>query len=206
MTGRLITFEGGDGAGKSTQIARLADYLDELGIPVLCTREPGGTAGAEAIRTLLVSGEADWDPLAEAMLHFAARREHVEKFIRPTVAGGTWVLCDRFFDSTVAYQCYGQGVSLDDETALRRLAIDNLQPDLTLLLDIPVETGRARAQMRQQSRYEAMSDDLHLRVRAGFLEIARREPQRVKIIDAGRDADSVAAAVCRIVAGHFGLS
>ena len=88
MTGRLITFEGGDGAGKSTQIARLADYLDELGIPVLCTREPGGTAGAEAIRTLLVSGEADWEPLAEAMLHFAARREHVEKFIRPAVVAG----------------------------------------------------------------------------------------------------------------------
>ena len=110
--------------------------MDELGIPVLCTREPGGTAGAEAIRTLLVSGEADWEPLAEAMLHFAARREHVEKFIRPAVAGGTWVLCDRFFDSTVAYQCYGQGVSLDDETALRRLAIDDLQPDLTLLLDL----------------------------------------------------------------------
>ena len=206
MTGRLITFEGGDGAGKSTQIARLADYLGGLGISVLCTREPGGTVGAEAIRTLLVSGEADWDPLTEAMLHFAARREHVEKRVRPAVTAGTWVLCDRFYDSTVAYQCYGQGVSLDDEATLRRLAVDNLRPDLTLLLDIPVETGRARAQARQQSRYEAMNDDLHLRVRAGFLAIARREPQRVKIVDAGQDPDSVAAAVRRIVAEHFDLS
>ena len=206
MTGRLITFEGGDGAGKSTQIARLADYLGGLGISVLCTREPGGTVEAEAIRTLLVSGEADWDPLTEAMLHFAARREHVEKRVRPAVIAGTWVLCDRFYDSTVAYQCYGQGVSLDDEATLRRLAVDNLRPDLTLLLDIPVETGRARAQARQQSRYEAMNDDLHLRVRAGFLAIARREPQRVKIVDAGQDPDSVAAAVRRIVAEHFDLS
>ncbi|MCY4503253.1 MAG: dTMP kinase, partial [Alphaproteobacteria bacterium] len=109
MTGRLITFEGGDGAGKSTQIARLADYLAGFGITVLCTREPGGTAEAEAIRALLVSGEADWEPLTEAMLHYAARREHVEKRIRPALAAGEWVISDRFYDSTVAYQCYGQG-------------------------------------------------------------------------------------------------
>ncbi len=206
MTGRLITFEGGDGAGKSTQIARLADYLAGFGIPVLCTREPGGTAEAEAIRALLVSGEADWDPLTEAMLHYAARREHVEKRIRPALAAGEWVISDRFYDSTVAYQCYGQGLAAEDEAALRRLAIGGLQPDLTLMLDIPVETGRERAQARQKSRYEAMNDDLHLRVRAGFLEIARREPQRVAVVDAARDPDNVAAAVQTIVAGRFGLS
>ena len=206
MTGRLITFEGGDGAGKSTQIVRLADYLAGLGIPVLCTREPGGTAEAEAVRALLVSGEADWDPLTEAMLHYAARREHVEKRIRPALAAGKWVISDRFYDSTVAYQCYGQGVAPADEGALRRLAIGGLQPDLTLMLDIPVETGRKRAQARQKSRYEAMNDDLHLRVRAGFLEIARREPQRVAVVDAARDPDNVAAAVQTIVAGRFSLS
>ena len=206
MTGRLITFEGGDGAGKSTQIARLADYLAGLGIPVLCTREPGGTAEAEAVRALLVSGEADWDPLTEAMLHYAARREHVEKRVRPALAAGKWVISDRFYDSTVAYQCYGQGLAAEDEAALRRLAIGGLQPDLTLMLDIPVETGRDRAQARQKSRYEAMNDDLHLRVRAGFLEIARLEPQRVAVVDATHDPDNVAAAVQAIVAGRFGLS
>ena len=206
MTGRLITFEGGDGAGKSTQIARLADYLAGFGITVLCTREPGGTAEAEAIRALLVSGEADWDPLTEAMLHYAARREHVEKRIRPALAAGEWVISDRFYDSTVAYQCYGQGLATEDEAALRRLAVGDLQPDLTLMLDISVKTGRERAQARQESRYEAMNDDLHHRVRAGFLEIARREPQRVAVVDAARDPDNVAAAVQTIVAGRFGLS
>ena len=206
MTGRLITFEGGDGAGKSTQTARLADFLAGLGIPVLCTREPGGTAEAEAIRVLLVSGEADWDPLTEAMLHYAARREHVEKRIRPALAAGKWVISDRFYDSTVAYQCYGQGVAPEDESALRRLAIGSLQPDLTLMLDIPVETGRERAQARQKSRYEAMNDDLHLRVRSGFLDIARRERQRVAVVDAAQDPDNVAAAVQTIVAERFGLS
>ena len=206
MTGRLITFEGGDGAGKSTQIARLADYLAGLAIPALCTREPGGTVEAEAIRTLLVSGKADWDPLTEAMLHYAARREHVEKRIRPALAAGKWVISDRFYDSTVAYQCYGQGVAPEDEGALRRLAVGGLQPDLTLLLDIPVETGRERVQARQKSRYEAMNDGLHLRVRSGFLEIARREPLRVAVVDAAQDPGSVAAAVQSIVAGRFGLS
>ena len=206
MTGRLITFEGGDGAGKTTQIARLANWLDGLGVPAIRTREPGGTDEAEAIRALLVAQEADWDPVTEAMLHYAARREHVEKRIRPAMASGKWVLCDRFYDSTVAYQCYGQGVAQEDETALRRLAIGGLQPDLTLLLDIPVETGRERTRERQQSRYEEMNDDLHLRVRAGFLEIARREPGRMAVIDAVGDPESVAAAVRIVVAGRFGLS
>ena len=206
MTGRLITFEGGDGAGKSTQIARLAEFLDGCGFPVVRTREPGGTVEAEAIRSLLVSGEADWDPLTEAMLHYAARREHVEKRIRPALTAGKWVLSDRFYDSTVAYQCYGQGVAVEEEAALRQLAIGGLQPDLTLLLDIPVETGRQRARARLKSRYEAMNNEVHLRVRAGFLEIARRDPRRVAVVDAGQDPDSVAAAVQNIVAGRFGLS
>ncbi len=206
MTGRLITFEGGDGAGKSTQAGRLADWLEEHGIQVIRTREPGGTTEAEAIRGLLVAGARDWDPLTEAMLHYAARREHAEKRIRPALAAGTWVLSDRFFDSTVAYQCYGQGVAPEDEAVLRRLAIGGLRPDLTLLLDLPVETGRDRARERQKSRYEEMNDELHLRVRAGFLEIARRETQRVAVVDAAQDPDSVAAAVQAVVAAHFGLS
>ncbi len=206
MTGRLITFEGGDGAGKTTQIARLAEWLDELGVPAIRTREPGGTDEAEAIRKLLVSGGANWDPVTEAMLHYAARREHVAKHIRPAMTSGQWVLCDRFYDSTVAYQCYGQGVSQEDEAVLRRLAIGSLQPDLTLLLDIPVAVARNRARERRKSRYEEMNDELHRRVRAGFLEIARREPERVAVIDAAGDADGVAAAVRAAVARRFGLS
>ncbi len=206
MTGKLITFEGGDGAGKSTQAARLAGWLRGLGIPVICTREPGGTAEAETIRALLVSGDRDWDPFTEAMLHYAARREHVEKRIRPTLAAGTWVLSDRFYDSTVAYQCYGQGVAEEDEAALRGLAIGGLKPDLTLLLDIPVETGRLRVRDRQKSRYEAMTDELHHRVHAGFLEIARREPQRIAVVDGGPDPGDVATVVRNIVAGRFSLS
>ena len=206
MTGRLITFEGGDGAGKTTQVARLAEWLDELGVPAIRTREPGGTHEAEAVRKLLVSGGANWDPVTEAMLHYAARREHVAKRIRPAMTSGQWVLCDRFYDSTVAYQCYGQGVAPEDEATLRRLAIGGLQPDLTLLLDIPVATGRDRARERPKSRYEEMSDELHRRVRAGFLEIARREPERVAVIDAAGDADGVAAAVRTVVAKRFGLS
>ena len=206
MTGRLITFEGGDGAGKSTQIARLADWLDKRGIPVTRTREPGGTVEAETIRALLVSGDRDWDPFTEAMLHYAARREHVEKRIRPALAAGTWVLSDRFYDSTIAYQCYGQGVAAEDETTLRQLAIGGLRPDLTLLLDIPVEIGRQRVRDRQKSRYEAMNDELHRRVRTGFLEIAHREPQRVAVIDAEQGSEDVAAIVQNIVAERFRLS
>ena len=206
MTGRLITFEGGDGAGKSTQIVRLADWLGGRGIAVVRTREPGGTTEAEAIRKLLVSGKPDWDALTEAMLHYAARREHVEKRIRPALEAGTWVLSDRFYDSTVAYQCCGQGVAPEDEAVLRRLAIGGLEPDLTLLLDIPVDTGRERTRQRRNSRYEEMNDELHVRVRAGFLEIARREPERVAVVDAGREPDSVAAAVQAIVSERFGLS
>ncbi|MCY3981712.1 MAG: dTMP kinase [Alphaproteobacteria bacterium] len=204
--GQLISFEGGDGAGKTTQIARLANWLDGLGVPVIRTREPGGTDEAEAIRTLLVAQKADWDPLAEAMLHYAARREHVEKRIRPALTSGTWVLCDRFYDSTIAYQCYGQGVALEDESALRQFAIGALRPDLTLLLDIPVAAGRDRTRDRRQSRYEEMNNDLHLRVREGFLAIAHREPERVTIIDAAEDPESVAAAVRAVVARRFDLS
>ncbi len=205
MTGRLITFEGGDGAGKSTQLPLLAGYLRSLNIPVMCTREPGGTPEAEAIRELLVSGQADWDPLAEALLHYAARREHVEKRIRPALAAGQWVLSDRFYDSTIAYQCYGQGVALDDEARLRRLAIGALRPDLTLFLNISVEAARERKRARQPSRYEAMADPVHRFVLQGFMESARREPDRIAVIDAEQDCDGVAAAVRTVVAERFNL-
>jgi len=205
VTGRLITFEGGDGAGKSTQLPRLAGYLDSLGIPVVCTREPGGAPEAEAIRELLVSGRAEWDPLSEAMLHYAARREHVEKRIRPALEAGQWVLSDRFYDSTVAYQCYGQGVALEDEALLRRLAIGELRPDLTVFLNISVAAARKRRQARKPSRYEAMAESVHRSVLRGFIESARLEPDRIAVVDAETDCDSVAAEVRALVARRFNL-
>ncbi len=203
MTGRLITFEGSDGAGKSTQLPRLAAWLEGQGVSLLATREPGGAEGAERIRELLLADGADWDPLTEAMLHHAARREHVEKRMRPALAAGRWVLSDRFYDSTVAYQCFGQGVAREDEAVLRRLATGGLAPDLTLFLDLPLETARAR--QANPARYEAMSDALHRRVREGFLAIAREEPQRVAVIDASGDPDSVSEAIRERVAQRFGL-
>src|ERR1043166_7844182 len=144
--GKFITFEGGEGAGKSTQAGRLKARLEETGKRVVLTREPGGSEGAEAIRKLLVEGETHrWDALTEVFLLSAARRDHVLKTIRPALTRGQWVICDRFYDSTAAYQGYGQGVKLSVIDQLRRKAINRLQPDLTLLLDMPVETGLARA-------------------------------------------------------------
>jgi dTMP kinase len=142
--GYFITLEGGEGAGKSTQARRLAAALAAAGVPVLRTREPGGAPGAERIRDLLLS-PGSWDSLTEAMLHFAARREHVVRSIRPMLEAGAWVICDRFADSTLAYQGAGQGLAYETWARLCDLTLEGLQPDLTLILDLPVEAGLARA-------------------------------------------------------------
>src|SRR5215213_11468455 len=133
--GRFITLEGGEGAGKSTQARLLAERLAARGVPVLLTREPGGAPGAEAVRGVLL-GAGPWDGVAETMLHFAARREHVARSIRPALDAGMWVVCDRFADSTLAYQCFGQGVPRAVWDGLAAIALDGLGPDLTLILDI----------------------------------------------------------------------
>jgi dTMP kinase len=189
----FITLEGGEGAGKTTQSKRLAAALTEAGLPVLRTREPGGAPGAERIRDLLLTG-GGFDPVAEAMLHFAARREHLARTIRPALAAGITVISDRFADSTLAYQGAGQGLPRAVWDRLAAVALEGFAPDLTLILDLPPEAGMARAAGRGlPDRYERLGLDFHRRVRDGFLAIAAAEPARCRIIDAARDADAVFA-------------
>jgi len=204
--GRLITFEGGEGCGKSTQIKRLASALDLRGERFLVTREPGGSPGAEDIRRLLVEGEPGrWDAITEALLVSAARRDHVERVIRPALAEGRWVLCDRFHDSTTAYQGAGHGVDADTLEELRRIALGDLRPDLTLLLDLDIDIGLGRAQGRggKETRFERFDRAFHQRVRDGFLTIARTEPGRVRLIDASDTPEAVAAAILALVDSCF---
>ncbi|MBM3644983.1 MAG: dTMP kinase [Alphaproteobacteria bacterium] len=207
--GRFITLEGGEGAGKTTQIARLRDWLEARGVRSIATREPGGSPGAEAIRKLLVEGAADrWDGTTEALLHYAARRDHLRATVRPALAAGTWVVCDRFADSTLAYQGFGHGLDRDSIARLHLVAIGDFRPDLTVMLDLPVAAGLARAAARRgaETRYESLAADFHERVRAGFLAIAAAEPERCAVVDATRDADAVAADIAQIVARRLGLT
>lgn len=204
--GRFITFEGGEGAGKTTQLALLAKALREKGIEVVITREPGGSTGAEQIRALLVDGDANrWDGLTEALLNFAARRDHLTKTIWPALERGAWVLCDRFADSTVAYQGYGHGLKLDAIDALYRVTVGDFAPDLTLILDLSVEEGLARAMARGngEDRYEKMEKAFHSRLRQGFLTIAADNPERCIVISAANDVPSVANAILQKVEERF---
>jgi dTMP kinase len=205
--GRLITFEGGEGAGKSTQIERLATALCAAGIAVVVSREPGGTAGAEAIRDLLVNGPPErWLPLSETLLLLAARLDHVERRIRPALAAGQWILCDRFVDSTRVYQGMAAAVGVELVNRLQAATIGDLAPDLTLILDVPVEVGLARrGRNASESRFEDKGVAFHQRVRDGFLQLAAEEPARCRVIDAAQGADAVAAALREAVAVRFGL-
>jgi dTMP kinase len=194
----FITFEGGEGAGKSTQVARLSARLAHAGCDVVATREPGGSAGAERIRDLLVRGEADrWSPVTETLLMYAARRDHIERVIRPALARGAVVVCDRFMDSTRAYQGAGGGAPEALIAALEAQVLDRTRPDLTLVFDLPVETGLERAAGRggAEVRFEGKDLGFHQRLRAAFLEIAGREPERCVVVDATGAADTVAARV-----------
>lgn len=203
-SGRFITVEGGEGAGKSTQASLLADHLAAAGLPVLRTREPGGAPGAEALRALLLAPGRRWSLPAETLLHFAARAEHIEATLRPALAAGLWVVCDRFTDSTLAYQGYGQG---GDHAAIRTLiALAGLAPDLTLMLDIAEETARRRLAARggTKDRYEALPPDFHARVRSGFLAIAAAEPARCVVLDAAAGTGAVQQAVRAAVRQRLG--
>jgi dTMP kinase len=196
--GRFITIEGGEGAGKSTQIKLLADWLRERGIVVTTTREPGGSPGAEAIRKLLVEGKADkWDGETEALLHFAARRDHLRRTVWPALERGEWVISDRFADSTRAYQGYGHGLALATIDRLYEISVGNFRPDLTLILDLPVDLGLSRAARRAgaETRYESMDIEFHRRLREGFLAIAAAEPQRCAVIDASGTIEGVQVAI-----------
>ena len=205
MAGKFITFEGGEGAGKSTQIARLAKRLEESGHSVVVTREPGGTPTAESIRAVLLSGAGQQlGPDGEAVLFAAARADHVDRVIRPALRAGNWVLCDRFTDSTRVYQGVGGGVEAGVLEALERVAVGRTRPDLTLVLDVPVEVGMARAARRlaggeAPDRFERDEVALHEARRQAFLAIAAAEPERCAVIDAGQSADATAETIWETV-------
>ena len=203
---RLIVFEGGEGAGKSTQVQRLADALRARGEDVVTTREPGGAPGAEAIRGLLVSGDtARWSPETEALLINAARADHLDRTIRPALAKGQWVICDRFADSTMAYQGYGMGLDRGWLEALRKRVAGDTEPGLTLVFDLPVEIGLGRAVASQ--RYEKMGRAFHETLRAAFQEIAKSaDGRRRVVIDARKSIDEVARHVLDAVSAAYGLT
>ncbi|MFZ1414541.1 MAG: dTMP kinase [Defluviicoccus sp.] len=201
--GKFITLEGGEGAGKSTQAALLTDALRSAGIGVVSTREPGGTEGAEAIRSLLINApDSRWSAVSEVLLHYAARREHLDKVILPALGRGACVVCDRFADSTMAYQGYGLGCDRQMISALHQLVVGTFRPDLTLVLDVEPGLGHVRAAGRGQpsDRYERLDGAFHERVRAGFLAIARAEPERCVIIAGTGTVAEVAQRIRRTVA------
>jgi dTMP kinase len=199
--GRFISFEGGEGAGKSTQIRRLADRLADAGIDAITTREPGGTEGAEAIRSLVTEGAADrWSPLTETLLFVAARQDHVERLIRPALDGGTWVLCDRFMDSTRVYQGVAGTLGLEKIDQLHRSIFGDMKPDLTLVLDLPVKAGLARRHGSGEiNRFDRMVTSFHDDVRQGFLNLAKAEPARFGVVDAMPSEDEVAEAIWELI-------
>ena len=196
MRGRFITFEGGEGVGKSTQLARAADWLRGLGVEVVQTREPGGTPRAERLRAILLGrGDEPMPRSCELLLMFAARATHLANLVEPAIGRGAWVLCDRFTDATYAYQGAGRGAAQGDIDALVRIVHPDLQPELTILLDAPVGTGLARARARNgdggPDRFETERDAFFERVRAAYLERARRDPRRFRIIDAAQSVGQV---------------
>ena len=207
--GRFITIEGGEGAGKTTQVKLLMAALERGHIPAKATREPGGSPGAETIRQLLLEGESDrWDAVGEALLLVAARSDHVARLIAPSLAEGIWVVSDRFADSTLAYQGYGRGLVLEDLVRLHRFALGSFAPDLTVILDLPVEIGLARAMARAggEDRFERLDRAFHERLRHGFLQIALDDAARCMLIDASNDPQTVHRAILDAVQGRLGAS
>ena len=205
--GKFITFEGGEGTGKSTQSRILTTRLQAEGRPAIRTREPGGSEGAEALRSLLVEGGADrWSAMSETLMMNAARRDHLERTIVPALEHGEWVICDRFADSTRAYQGAGGGVPAEFIATVERAVVGDNRPDLTLVFDLPPAIGLERAFGRDmfEVRFETKDFDFHTRLRAAYLAIARDEPERCVLIDASGTEDEVAALVWRTVMDRLG--
>jgi dTMP kinase len=227
---RFITFEGGEGVGKSTQARRLSEALRARGIENLVTREPGGSPGAEDVRRLLVQGDTErWEPISETLLLFAARADHIERTIKPALDRDCWVICDRFTDSTFAYQGEGRGVDEATIEAIRKIAIDDFQPHLTLILDLAPSIGLLRTSTRamplfdpamkdpdspeaksalnrrKEARFERFGKQFHERLRAAFLTIAQRAQERCVVIDAAATEDEVAGQIWRTVSERFGF-
>ena len=208
MTGRFITLEGGEGTGKSTQIRRLAAALEEKGIAVLCTREPGGSPGAQEIRKLMVEGEPGrWDAVTETLLAYAARVDHVARTIGPALLADRWVISDRFNDSTFAYQGVGRGLARETIRRIDSAVLDDFAPDLTLILDLDVKTGLQRALARSgaENRFEKFGPEFHEKLRQAFLDIAKRSPERCRVIDASGTEEQVAEAIFAAVSRRFDL-
>ncbi|MEM8688210.1 MAG: dTMP kinase [Pseudomonadota bacterium] len=199
--GKFITFEGGEGAGKSTQVRLLAEALTSRGLTVVQTREPGGAPQAELLRDLLISGDADrWSPEAEALLNYAARDDHLRSTIRPALEAGSWVLCDRFADSTRAYQGLAGNVAMEMIDAVHAQIVGATDPDLTLILNIAPETGLARAHARgDANRFEMKGLAFHQRLQESFLELADRFKERSVVIDASGSIDEISSAIWNAV-------
>ncbi len=212
-TGKFITFEGGEGAGKSTQVRLLSSSLQRLGKKVVMTREPGGSIKAESIRKLLLEGRvAKFGPFAEALLFSIARDDHLESVIRPTLKKGSWVICDRFMDSTMAYQGAGGNLPASLIRALERTVVGDTTPDLTILIDLPPEIGIGRAQARQRQstggapdRFEAMDMKFHTRLRQTFLDIAKSNPDRCVVFDGQVPPDELANRIWELVSQRYSL-
>ena len=203
--GTFISFEGGEGAGKSTQIRRLAERLQADGADVVLTREPGGSLGAEQIRDLILNGDVDrWSPVTETLLMYAARRDHIERVIRPALDRGAWVVCDRYADSTRAYQGVAGGTDPGLIASLEQYVLEGAHPDLTLVFDLDPELGLARAIDRAgaEMRFESKGASFHARLREAFLAIAAAEPERCTVIDASGTQDEVEASVWAAVEAH----
>jgi dTMP kinase len=207
--GRFITIEGGEGAGKTTQVSLLVAALERARIPARATREPGGSPGGEAIRQLLLEGDGDrWDAVGEALLLVAARSDHVARLIAPSLAQGIWVVSDRFADSTLAYQGYGRGLGLEDLATLHRIALGDFAADLTVILDLPAEIGLARAAARAgvDDRFERLDRAFHERLRQGFRQIAAHDSVRCVLIDGSSGPQTVHQAVLAAVEQRLGMA
>ena len=205
--GLFISFEGGDGSGKSTQVKRLTSHLEQSGRRIIVTREPGGSEGAEAIRNLLVNGPAEkWDAITEALLMYASRADHVRQVIRPALERGDVVISDRFSDSTMAYQGYAGELGVDKVSQLDQLVLGGFKPHITFVLEVSEDVGLTRAKARgdTESRFEQKGDTYQAAVKSGFLQIARNDPDRCVVIDANRTVDAIGLEIATIVDDRFG--
>ncbi|GLQ19082.1 dTMP kinase [Algimonas porphyrae] len=210
MTGQLITFEGGEGAGKTTQAKMLADALEGVGVEVILTREPGGTFGAESIRKLVLEGTDDrWSGMTELLLMYAARIDHVEKLIKPALERGAWVISDRFSDSSLAYQGYARGMGVETVRSVHEVVMQGFNPDLTLVFDMDVYLSLKRVETRafeqdeDLSRFDKAGQDFHVKIRDAFLDIAKTEPDRVKVIDADGSRGAVHARILNALTASY---
>ncbi len=207
--GHFITFEGGEGAGKTTQVQLLKNFLENKGVSVVLTREPGGSPAAERLREALLGLPeklGSWTADTECLIHFAARCQHIADVIEPALSKGHWVICDRFTDSTIAYQGYASGVDQSRIRSLQHWALKDFEPDLTIILDLPVEAGLSRAASRGSASdiYERRTKEFHNSVREGFLDIAAKNPTRCYLVNADREASVVAASIRQAIDKRFG--